>query len=88
MAATRIGTLAAVGLALAAGWTLGAMAPFAGITAARAQSVSVLSDAKVGVRDAGRLRGTQLVYVELANGTRCVASDNGAGEVTCSWSGE
>jgi len=84
MAAIRIGMLVAV--ALAAGWILGAMGAFGGIATAQAQSVSVLSEAKVEVRDVGRLRGTSLVYVELADGTRCVASDNGSGEVSCSWS--
>lgn len=53
--------------------------------AARAQSVSVLSEADVELRDIGRLQGTSIVYVEFADGGRCIVSDNGAGDVDCDW---
>ena len=55
------------------------------MTSARAQSISVLSDAAVEVSDIGRLEGAPVVYVEFADGARCVISDNGAGAVDCDW---
>jgi hypothetical protein len=71
------------GVGAAAGWILhGESAP---VAAARAQSVSVLQEADVGVADIGRLAGTSVVYVEFADGARCLVADNGAGEVDCDW---
>ena len=55
------------------------------VPAARAQSVSLLSDASVELRDIGRLEGTSLIYVEFADGARCVAAANGGGDLDCDW---
>ena len=51
---------------------------------ARAQRL--LTELPEEPRALGRLPGTALVYVEFQDGSRCVATDDGTGDLDCDWS--
>lgn len=80
--ATRLAAVVAV--LLLAAWAAGGGLEGT-MDTARAQPVSVLSDADPELSDIGRLEGTPIIYVEFSGGGRCIVSDNGAGDVDCDW---
>lgn len=71
------------GAALAVGLAAGALLPREALPPARAQSL--LPAAEVDWQVLGRVDGTQLVYIEFPDGSRCLATDGGAGTLDCDW---
>ncbi|PWG65490.1 hypothetical protein [Sediminicurvatus halobius] len=77
-------SILAVGIpAFVLGLAVTAWLPRDAVAPALAQSV--LPDVEVDWRALGRVNGTQLVYLEFADGSRCLATDGGAGTVDCDW---
>jgi len=69
--------------ALAIGLAAGALLPRDALPPAHAQSV--LPDVALDWSALGRVDGTQLVYIEFPDGSRCLATDGGAGNLDCDW---
>lgn len=80
----RNGVLIAAG-AFALAVAVSVLLPGQRVPPALAQSV--LPDAGVDWQALGRVDNTQLIYLEFPDGSRCLASDGGAGEIDCDWRG-